>query len=1392
MDVALGFAMILFLLSTLMVVFGVPTGSSQLAQVIGSVDGSDCSFTRYIVHRDSGDDVECLQQYLVAQGHLDSVKSFFNTDVGYALKQWQRENGMEEAGWFGPISQRIYNDLNGHANESIADCSFTRNLIFQDRGEDVRCLQMYLWDEGYFKNEANAIYDSFTSRAVRSWQADNDLDWQGYFIEDDIARYYDLLDGSVADAEADTTEEESAADEDSITDTTSDTPTEETDTPTNTDTDTAGDQPSAGGTEGSGSGAAICQFTQNLGHRSRGDDVTCLQRYLIAKGYMHEEATGFYGLVTRQAVGAWQLAHNIGDSGVWGPVSRILYAEEFSIESGVNSSCTFTRDLVQQMTGEDVRCLQTYLYRNGHYQYEATAFYGSLTKAAVRSWQLAAGVPVTGTFDYASRVKYASLNGQAVPPVPGTEDNTPPVVDEPEDTPTDVPTVPTDTTPPIVSYDVAAISNMPANSWLAYGRPWSDIDPGRAANCGVLFSKVLGAWNGGLWDGKYFWMWAGGGHADGCFNGLMRYDIEKGVPEMVIPHKALNVPLCRVYSYDANGNPADCWNEPYVSETPWPGGMDLTKAEKLLAGPTIDKDALDAVDDTFGAYLRPRSSHMYNNMIRIGDYIYLATGQIYGSGKGDGQVWRVSATNPTASTIKRLPDRLDSRGDSIGGYNTNWIHIPGLGPSFVAGSEICQTDPVAGTYDCDRSSNFYVSNGATVAWDSERNGFWAVDSVLGRLTFVRRDGADWKTEVNVTDQRIMDMGREGICLVPTENGAQPLMWGNADYLLRFDGTRLSELTVPGGPGAGGSRIFNKWTWNDSLGVCMGTRSTDEGMWVFKPGFTDGSTYVPPEGSEDPTVPTTPTEPSDPVSGTGRINVLEIEGYLTPDEFPTVGGVQIAPRAWEPAAVHERIERQPEAPDYDSICSGTWTEMNLRTDADFVGLDQKIRDHAKAGGANLRIFVHTLFDLEGDPIAYAGRIKFDGQKCGEVIGVPKDGQKPQMLNDVAFGGTSGGLIVRGINFGFGAGVAWTGSRALNKYPEFVVIHDSHTHEKGSLMGDSPPSAPHTYLEFRGNIIGHNPDWHVIYLERSVGKMVALSNVFYGSGNAGHAFKNLAHESRMEGNVFSNVGLDGQPLKYDKNGNEIVGLMPLDLYGCTDTVFKDNTVLFRTSGNVRTFMGYRGRRAWGNCDKGMRNSDGTWDVWAPESATYDDPRKWADIAEAAEAFDDGYAAAKNEPWLFTHLNEGNRYVVFNAATTGDGAVINSTTMANLVTLRPVADNTVKAVLSTEARALADSCKLATNRTACFVAGMSDALRYVYEHVSPAWQLTMSRIGDLPSGVPIPAPDEWIERAGLYVGENEFITCNGAGTSCNRNTERVVDAAPNSWDDVSVKNPPRVYYY
>lgn len=92
--------------------------------------------------------------------------------------------------------------------------------------------------------------------------------------------------------------------------------------------------------------------------------------------------------------------------------------------------CSFTRDLFQGVSGDDVKCLQQYLNGAGNAKIAAsgagspgseTTFFGGLTKAAVSKWQAANGVsPTAGYFGSRSRAKYDSLVAAAPPPAPTT------------------------------------------------------------------------------------------------------------------------------------------------------------------------------------------------------------------------------------------------------------------------------------------------------------------------------------------------------------------------------------------------------------------------------------------------------------------------------------------------------------------------------------------------------------------------------------------------------------------------------------------------------------------------------------------------------------------------------------------------------------------------------------------------------------------------------------------------------------------------------------------------------------------------------------------------------------------------------------------------------------
>ena len=84
--------------------------------------------------------------------------------------------------------------------------------------------------------------------------------------------------------------------------------------------------------------------------------------------------------------------------------------------------CNFSRNLSMGSTGDDVKCLQTYLKSTGDFPAgtATTLYFGPTTKASVIKWQAANSVaPASGLFGMISQTKYYSLVGPTGPIGPG-------------------------------------------------------------------------------------------------------------------------------------------------------------------------------------------------------------------------------------------------------------------------------------------------------------------------------------------------------------------------------------------------------------------------------------------------------------------------------------------------------------------------------------------------------------------------------------------------------------------------------------------------------------------------------------------------------------------------------------------------------------------------------------------------------------------------------------------------------------------------------------------------------------------------------------------------------------------------------------------------------------
>lgn len=166
-----------------------------------------------------------------------------------------------------------------------------------------------------------------------------------------------------------------------------------------------------------------------------GADVTALQTALMQLCYYNGEVTGNYGEATRSAVMDFQRDHALPVTGDADQATQtLLYATEY-------------RPLRLGCVGEDVHELQVRLMVLGYYQGKISGRYLPATQEAVRMFQTANGLAVTGEADadtltllFSERALSSDSASAATPtptPTPGLS-----IIDEEVVTPTPAPTIP--------------------------------------------------------------------------------------------------------------------------------------------------------------------------------------------------------------------------------------------------------------------------------------------------------------------------------------------------------------------------------------------------------------------------------------------------------------------------------------------------------------------------------------------------------------------------------------------------------------------------------------------------------------------------------------------------------------------------------------------------------------------------------------------------------------------------------------------------------------------------------------------------------------------------------------------------------------------------------------
>ncbi|MBD2447537.1 peptidoglycan-binding protein [Nostoc sp. FACHB-152] len=154
------------------------------------------SNSQYLIKGDEGEQVRNLQERLrVAGYYYGNATGVFGPITEEAVKRFQEAYKLSVDGIVGPATASKLPPAGvGYGEDPAPKRSADRdNLRRGDRGEAVRVLQEQLIKVGYLQGEPNGYFGSYTSDAVRRFQADNYLAASGIAGPTTRARLYNKV-----------------------------------------------------------------------------------------------------------------------------------------------------------------------------------------------------------------------------------------------------------------------------------------------------------------------------------------------------------------------------------------------------------------------------------------------------------------------------------------------------------------------------------------------------------------------------------------------------------------------------------------------------------------------------------------------------------------------------------------------------------------------------------------------------------------------------------------------------------------------------------------------------------------------------------------------------------------------------------------------------------------------------------------------------------------------------------------------------------------------------------------------------------------------------------------------------------------------------------------------
>ena len=159
---------------------------------------------------------------------------------------------------------------------------------------------------------------------------------------------------------------------------------------------------------------------QLLKRGSKSEAVTTLQKRLIELKYLKGTADGSFGPATETAVMLFQQASGMNPSGIADEETlKAIYSDSAAVKPGEVAGNT----LEIGSKGDEVKAIQDALKAKGYLTGASDGNFGSATASALKGFQRANGLPVTGVADDATRAALLDENSVAMTEATATTTN---------------------------------------------------------------------------------------------------------------------------------------------------------------------------------------------------------------------------------------------------------------------------------------------------------------------------------------------------------------------------------------------------------------------------------------------------------------------------------------------------------------------------------------------------------------------------------------------------------------------------------------------------------------------------------------------------------------------------------------------------------------------------------------------------------------------------------------------------------------------------------------------------------------------------------------------------------------------------------------------------------